>query len=265
MEFRPCIDIHNGKVKQIVGSSLKDAGDEAKENYVSSYPASYYAEIYRSHDLKGGHVILLNSKNSEFYEASKREAKSALAAFKGGLQIGGGINDENAGEFLDSGASGLIVTSFVFRDGKMDENNLRLMQMAAGRENLILDLSCRQKKDSDDYYVVTDRWQKFTEMKVTPAFLEEMAHECGELLIHAVDVEGKNSGIDETIVDMLSNVKSCPVTYAGGVRNPEDIELIGKVGKMRVDFTVGSALSLFGGKLDIEDIIMLVNGIKSGK
>ncbi len=255
MEFRPCIDIHNGKVKQIVGSSLKDKGDSASENFVADRPASYYAEIYKSHNLKGGHVILLNSKESEYYEATKKEAKSALSAFRNGMQAGGGIDDQNAGEFLDAGASGLIVTSFVFRDGKMDEKNLRSMQKAVGREKLILDLSCRRKEENGDYFIVTDRWQKFTNMKVTPAFLEEMAGECAELLIHAVDVEGKNSGIDERIVEMMSEVRESPVTYAGGVRNLEDIEIIRKVGKGRVNFTVGSALNLFGGKLDIEDII----------
>ncbi len=255
MEFRPCIDIHNGKVKQIVGSSLKDKGDAANENFVAEHPASYYAEIYKSYDLKGGHVILLNSKDSEYYEATKEEAKSALSAYRNGMQAGGGIDDKNAAEFLDAGASGLIVTSFVFKDGRMNEENLRAMQNAVGKEHLILDLSCRKKSGTEDYYVVTDRWQKFTDMKVTADLLEDMAGECAELLIHAVDVEGKNSGIDEEIVEMMSEVKNCPVTYAGGVRNLSDIDLIRRVGKDRVNYTVGSALSLFGGKLDIDEII----------
>ena len=255
MEFRPCIDIHNGKVKQIVGSSLKDAGDSAKENFVAVHSASYYAGIYKSRNLKGGHVILLNSKDSEYYEETKKEAKSALGAFRGGMQVGGGIDDKNAAEFLDAGASHLIITSFVFRDGRMHEENLRLIQKAVGKEHLVLDLSCRRKGNNGDYYIVTDRWQKYTDIKISSVFLEEMAEECAELLIHAVDVEGKNSGIDSNIIKMMSEVNSCPTTYAGGIRNLGDISQILSLGKGRVNFTVGSALSLFGGTLEIDSII----------
>ncbi|MCR4744984.1 MAG: phosphoribosylformimino-5-aminoimidazole carboxamide ribotide isomerase [Lachnospiraceae bacterium] len=255
MEFRPCIDIHNGKVKQIVGSSLKDEGNAAKENFVASHPASYFAEIYRSHDLKGGHVILLNSKDSEYYNATKEEALSALRAFPGGLQVGGGIDDRSAAEFIDAGASQVIVTSYVFKDGELKYDKLRAMQEAVGKNGLVLDLSCRRKAGTDDYFLVTDRWQKFTNIKINKEFLEEMAGECAELLIHAVDVEGKSSGIDENIVSMLSEIDDFPVTYAGGVRNLKDIEKIRFLGKNKVNYTVGSALKLFGGNLEIEDII----------
>ena len=99
MEFRPCIDIHNGKVKQIVGGSLQDQGDQAKENFVAEQDASFYAEFYKKDCIQGGHVILLNSRDSEYYEKTKEQAMQALKAYPGGLQIGGGICAENAAEF----------------------------------------------------------------------------------------------------------------------------------------------------------------------
>ena len=161
MKFRPCIDIHNGKVKQIVGGSLTDVQDQAKENFVSEQDAAFYAELYKKAGIKGGHVILLNSLDSPYYEATKAQALLALGAYPKGLQIGGGVNPQNAGEYLDAGASHVIVTSYVFKDGKISWENLNKMKEAAGKENLVLDLSCR-KKDGK-YYIVTDRWQKFTD------------------------------------------------------------------------------------------------------
>ena len=68
MEFRPCIDIHNGKIKQIVGSSLRDEGNQAEENFVSEQDGAFYANFYKKDNIKGGHIILLNSKESEYYE-----------------------------------------------------------------------------------------------------------------------------------------------------------------------------------------------------
>lgn len=254
MKLRPCIDIHNGKVKQIVGSSLSDEGDRALENFVSEHDASYYAEYYKERGLTGGHVIVLNGKDSPYYEESKRVAFAALSSFPGGMQYGGGVNDENAEEYLAAGASHVIATSFVFAGGRLNEENLRKLQRAAGKDRLVLDLSCR-KKEQGQYYVVTDRWQKFTEIKVDPETLKELSNECSELLIHGVDVEGKSSGIDGTLIEILSECDSIPVTYAGGVRSPSDIEEIREKGKGRVDFTVGSALDLFGGELKISDIL----------
>ena len=253
MQFRPCIDIHNGKVKQIVGASLKDMGDSATENFVASRPASYYASLYKEKALSGGHVILLNSKDSEYYKATKEAAFDGLGAYMGGMQVGGGIDDSNAAEFLDAGASHVIVTSFVFKDGRLNEDNLRRIQREIGKERLVIDLSCRRK--GDDYYVVTDRWQKFTEMTVTSELLSQFSNECAEILIHAVDVEGHAAGIDERIVSMMSEVDTLPVTYAGGVRSLEDVSKIKALGKDRVNFTVGSALKLFGGSLDFDDIV----------
>ncbi len=258
MRFRPCIDIHNGKVKQIVGSSLRDGSKEVRENFVSEKDAAYYAGIYRDKDLKGGHIIVLNGVGSEYCELSKRAALSGLSAFRGGMQYGGSVNDENAGEYLEAGASHVIVTSFVFRDGSLDRSNLAKLQRRVGRERIVLDLSCRKREDGE-YYVTTDRWQKFTDLRVNEENLNALADECSEFLIHAVDVEGKGAGIDGSLVRILSTEKKIPVTYAGGVRSLEDVEKIGQYGKGLVDFTVGSALNLFGGKLDPEEITGYLN------
>lgn len=250
MRFRPCIDIHNGKVKQIVGGSLKDAGDQARENFVSGQDAQFYAELYRDAGLKGGHVILLNGKNSEYYGKTREQAMKALAAYPQGLQIGGGVCPENAEEYLRAGASHVIVTSYVFRDGQLSWENLRRMEACAGRENLVLDLSCR-KKDGQ-YHIVTDRWQKFTDVPVTLEIMEELGDHCDEFLIHAVDVEGKAGGIETELAAMLSEYTQRPVTYAGGVGSMKDLELLREYGRNRLDVTVGSALDLFGGTIPFE-------------
>lgn len=255
MKFRPCIDIHNGKVKQIVGGSLKDAGDEAKENFVSVQNAAFYASLYKKSGLSGGHVILLNSVDSPYYEATRQQAFLALHTYPQGLQLGGGVNPENAANYLDAGASHVIVTSYVFKDGKISWSNLDKMEKAVGRERLVLDLSCR-KKDGQ-YYVVTDRWQKFTEVTVTLDLMEKLGSHCDEFLIHAVDVEGKARGVEKELVELLSEYTERPVTYAGGVGSMEDLEVLRVSGKNRVDVTVGSALDLFGGKLPFERLVHL--------
>ncbi len=253
MKFRPCIDIHNGKVKQLKGASLSDSSGSADENFVSDRGASFYAGIYREKKLYGGHVIVLNNASSEYYEQSENEALSALKAFPGGLQYGGGVNDRNAASFLEAGASHVIVTSFVFREGKLFYDNLRALQRETGVERIVLDLSCRKKEDGS-YYVVTDRWQKFSDFEVTKESLSSLSGECSEFLIHAVDVEGHSAGIDRELLSILSGVENISLTYAGGVRNTEDIDIIRKEGRNRVDFTVGSSLNLFGGSLSLEEI-----------
>ena len=250
MEFRPCIDIHNGKVKQIVGGSLKDEGNMADENFVSGQDAVFYANLYKKEGFRGGHIILLNARDSEYYEATKKQAMGALQAYPGGLQVGGGITDENAEEFLTAGASHVIVTSYVFCDGKIQMDRLKKLRNAVGKEHLVLDLSCR-KKDGK-YYIVTDRWQRFTEQMITEDLLEQLAGYCDEFLVHAVDVEGKNGGIETGLVRMLSDYDGIPVTYAGGVHSWDDIELLKKLGKGKIDMTIGSALDLFGGTLSYE-------------
>ena len=252
MRFRPCIDIHNGRVKQIVGGSLTDAGDRAKENFVSEMDAVWYADLYRSHGLTGGHVILLNAKDSPYYEQTKSQALSALREWPGGLMIGGGISADNAGEFLDAGASHVIVTSWVFRDGHIRYDRIRTLRETVGKEHLVLDLSCR-KRDGK-YFVVTDRWQKFTEEEVTADLLSRLQDSCDEFLIHAVDVEGKAKGIEEPLVKLLAGACDIPVTYAGGVGSYEDVRKLRDLGKGKVDVTIGSALDLFGGPLEFRKV-----------
>ena len=253
MRFRPCIDIHNGKVKQIVGGSLKDQGDQAAENFVAEQDAAWYAALYQEKKLSGGHVILLNPESSPYYEATKAQAMKALAVWPGGLQIGGGIHDENAEEFLRAGASQVIVTSFVFKDGQFKEENLNRLVHAVGKEQLVLDLSCRKKDDA--YYIVTDRWQKFTDVRLTPAILDELSGSCAEFLIHAVDVEGKASGIEKELAEILGSWGKIPVTYAGGVGSFDDLRDLKKLGQNHLDVTIGSALDLFGGQMKFEEVL----------
>ncbi|MDH4320248.1 MAG: phosphoribosylformimino-5-aminoimidazole carboxamide ribotide isomerase [Desulfobulbaceae bacterium] len=239
MKFRPCIDLHNGCVKQIVGSTLSDSDTASLQtNFAADHPPSYYAAMYRRDGLSGGHVIMLGANNEE-------AALDALRAYPGGLQLGGGINAANAGRWLDEGASGVIVTSYVFKDGKVHEDRLQEMVKAVGKNRLIIDLSCR--KHGDDYFVVTDRWQKFTSLRVNEESLHFFARYCDEFLIHAVDVEGKCNGIDAELTRALGAWTPIPTTYAGGVRNLADMQMILDLGKGRLDATIGSALDIFGG------------------
>lgn len=230
MKFRPCIDIHNGKVKQIVGGSLKDAGDQARENFVSGQDAAFYAELYKNAGLKGGHVILLNGKDSEYYEATRNQALKALAAYPGGLQIGGGVCPDNAEDYLKAGASHVIVTSYVFKDGQLSWENLKKIEEIAGKEHLVLDLSCRKK--DDQYFIVTDRWQKFTNVPVTSRSNGRTGKHCDEFLVHADRCRGKANGIETELADLLSDYTQRPVTYAGGVGSMEDLKLLKSMEKI---------------------------------
>ena len=257
MKFRPCIDIHNGKVKQIVGGSLLDEGNLAKENFVSEQSAAFFAKLYRDKGLQGGHIILLNPVSSEFYEKTRAQALSALKEYPGGLMVGGGITPDNAGEYLDAGASHVIVTSYVFQNGRLHYDKLREMVKSVSKKRLVLDLSCRKKEDT--YYIVTDRWQKFTRVQVTEETLNRLAEYCDEYLIHAVDVEGKSAGIEAELVQLLGESSPIPATYAGGVHAMEDLELIRKLGGGSVHVTIGSALDLFGGYLKFEDVVKKCN------
>ena len=251
MRFRPCIDIHNGKVKQIVGGSLKDEGNQASTNFTSELDAAWYARQYQKDHLKGGHIILLNPVGSEYYEATKKQAMGALAAYPGGMQIGGGITADNAQEYLDAGASHVIVTSYVFKNGEIYWDNLKKLCMAVGKEHVVLDLSCR-KKDGR-FYIVTDRWQTFTNVELGTAILGRLSGYCDEFLVHGVDVEGKASGIEQELINILKQA-DIPVTYAGGIGSMEDLEQIRRTGNGKVDFTIGSALDLFGGRIPYEVI-----------
>jgi phosphoribosylformimino-5-aminoimidazole carboxamide ribotide isomerase len=236
--FRPCIDLHEGRVKQIVGGSLASDSSRLKTNFVSTRSAAWYAELYKQDSLSGGHLIMLGPGNEE-------EAHSALRAYPGGLQIGGGITLENARGWLDSGASHVIVTSWVFHGGQVNWDRLRELVGKIGRQRLVLDLSCRLR--DGEYWVVTDRWQTFTEFAVNPPHLEELSRHCAEFLVHAVDVEGLCRGMDEKLVNRLGESSPIPVTYAGGANSLRDLETVTQLGRGRVDLTIGSALDIFGG------------------
>ena len=252
MEFRPCIDIHNGKVKQLVGASVQDQGDTACENYVAGESAGWFAALFAQKNLKNGHVILLNSKDSPYYEQTRRQALEALSAYPGGLQIGGGITAENAREYLDAGASHVIVTSYVFQNGNISFENLSRLVDCVGRKKLVLDLSCR-KKDGR-YYIVTDRWQKYTRVSLSPDILTMLASFCDEFLIHGVDVEGEQAGMEEGLTVMLGQWAKRPVTYAGGIASMEDLARFERMTGGSVDFTIGSALDLFGGSIPYDKV-----------
>ena len=259
MKFRPCIDIHNGKVKQIVGGSLLDKGDYAQDNFVSEKDGDFYAKLYKDAGLEGGHIILLNPAGSQYYEEDVRQACLALSAYPGGLQIGGGMTAENAAFFLEQVASHIIVTSYVFKDGKINYENLEKIVAVTGKEHLVLDLSCRKK--GEDYYIVTDRWQKFTDVKLTEDVLSELADYCDEFLIHAVDVEGKASGIEVPLAEMLGDWGRIPITYAGGVGSFEDLKQLKEHGKGRLNVTIGSALDLFGGRMAYKEVLQYINQV----
>lgn len=236
--FRPCIDLHEGKVKQLVGGTLSDDSSRVKTNFVAEHAASWYAELYKKDNLRGGHVIMLGPGNED-------EARAALRAYPGGLQIGGGINAENARQWLDAGASHVVVTSWVFREGKVDWERLKQLSEAVGKDHLVIDLSCRRR--DGDYFVVTDRWQKFTQVKVDAESASKFAEWCAEFLIHAVDVEGLCRGIDQELVSNLGEWVTIPTTYAGGANSLADLELVTRLGRGKIDLTIGSALDIFGG------------------
>lgn len=252
MEFRPCIDIHNGKVKQIIGGSLTDKADYAEENFVSEMSAADYAQMYRDRGLRSGHIILLNAKDSEYYEADLAQAKAALSTWPGALQIGGGVTAENASSFLAMGASHVIVTSYVFVGGEIRFDRLDKLVAEVGKEHLVLDLSCRLRDGV--YYVVTDRWQKFTRQPLDRSLIQMLSGYCDEFLVHAVNVEGTGTGVDRDLLELLAGECPVPITYAGGIGSMEDIGTIRTLGKEKINFTVGSALDLFGGSLSFEKI-----------
>ena len=252
MRFRPCIDLHQGQVKQIVGSTLRD-GAVPETNFVAEKPPAYFAELYRHDNLHGGHVIMLGPGNEQ-------AATHALATFPGGLQLGGGINANNAPDWLDRGAAQVIVTSYAFRDGQLHRDNLQRVVDAAGRERLVLDLSCGLRDGL--YVVMTDRWQQATDFEINADNLAFLAESCCEFLVHATDVEGKQQGVDEELVALLGEIAPIPTTYAGGVRSRADIDVIDRLGQGKLDFTVGSALDIFGGTgLNYEEMAA-VNGAK---
>ncbi|KAJ7969108.1 1-(5-phosphoribosyl)-5-[(5-phosphoribosylamino)methylideneamino] imidazole-4-carboxamide isomerase, chloroplastic [Quillaja saponaria] len=251
VRFRPCIDIHKGKVKQIVGSTLQDLKEDGSNpvtNFESDKSAVEFANLYKEDGLTGGHVIMLGAD-----PLSKTASLEALHAYPGGLQVGGGINSDNCLFYIEEGASHVIVTSYVFNNGQMDLQRLKDLVCIIGKERLVLDLSCRKKDDK--YAVVTDRWQKFSDMYLDEKILEFLANFADEFLVHGVDVEGKKLGIDEELVALLGKYSPIPVTYAGGVTVMDDLERIKAAGMGRVDVTVGSALDIFGGSLAYKHVV----------
>ncbi len=236
-QFRPCIDLHQGQVKQIVGGSLNDDG--ADTNFVSSHDATYYAELYRQHDLRGGHVIALGPGNQE-------QALKALNAWPNGLQFGGGVTAENAANYLEAGASHVIVTSYLFENDEFSWDRLEAIKAETGADRLILDLSCR--RTAQGWNIATNRWQTVTNTPIDSTTLGDLSKHCAEFLIHAADVEGLQSGIDEELVQLLGNITSIPVTYAGGARTLDDLELVDNLSLGKIDLTIGSALDIFGGE-----------------
>jgi phosphoribosylformimino-5-aminoimidazole carboxamide ribotide isomerase len=247
MKFRPCIDLHDGKVKQIVGSSLHDGSTDALvTNFESDMSSADFARLYAKDGLVGGHVIMLGPGNEE-------AAVAALRAYPGGLQLGGGINADNAESYLDDGASHVIVTSYVFKNGQIDFERLTALVNKIGKDKLVLDLSCRRQGDT--YYVVTDRWQKFTSFEITKENLDHLSTFCAEFLIHAVDVEGMCRGIEANLVKKLGDWVTIPTTYAGGVSQLSDLQLVHELGSGKIDLTIGSALDIFGGSIAYRDVV----------
>ena len=252
MNFRPCIDLHDGKVKQIVGSTLGYDNKEVIENFTSDQDAAYYASLFQQNNLTGGHVIMLGPGNEE-------AAIRALHAYPNGLQIGGGITADNAQKYIDSGASHVIVTSYIFHDGLLDMNRLQQLVEKIGKEHLVIDLSCRKRNDK--WYVVTDKWTKFSDFEVNAQSIKDIEAYCDELLIHAVDVEGKRGGMQEELVRDLAEWTTIPTTYAGGVRSLDDLKKFEAISNGKLHVTIGSALSIFGGDLDFQTVVNYCEGI----
>ncbi|OME80189.1 phosphoribosylformimino-5-aminoimidazole carboxamide ribotide isomerase [Paenibacillus sp. FSL A5-0031] len=247
MKFRPCIDLHDGKVKQIVGETLNA---EIIENFVSKQDSAYYAELFKKDALTGGHVIMLGGGNEE-------AAVRAVAAYPGGLQIGGGITADNAAFYLEKGASHIIVTSYIFKDGQLNEDHLAKIVAEVGKDRLVIDLSCKEK--DGQWFVVTNQWKQFSEFVVNQQNILFLEQYCNEFLVHAVDVEGKQSGIQQSLVRSLADWVTIPTTYAGGARSIADMDQFNELSNGKLDITIGSALDIFGGQLSYEEVVAYSN------
>lgn len=248
MKFRPCIDLHQGKVKQIVGSTLNEVNPHyLKENFVSDRKPSWYSKLYKKYGMTGGHIIMLGPGNEE-------AALDALQAWPGGMQLGGGVSAQNAEYWLEKGASAVIVTSWVFHEGRIHWKRLEELAGKIGTGRLVLDLSCRKR--GGDYFIVTDRWQKYTDEIISGTTLKKLSGFCCEFLVHAADVEGKCKGVDLELVALLGEITPLPTTYAGGAKSAEDLYLVKDIGKDKLDLTIGSALDIFGGEsVKFDDVV----------
>jgi phosphoribosylformimino-5-aminoimidazole carboxamide ribotide isomerase len=250
LRFRPCIDLHQGKVKQIVGETLTLDNHNIVENFVSELDSAHYANMYKQDHLQGGHIIMLGAGN----EAA---AIQALQAYPGGMQIGGGITADNAENYLNKGASHVIVTSYVFRNGELNMPNLQAIVSEIGKNNLVIDLSCKERDGK--WFVVTNQWTTFSDFEVNPANIRELELYCSEFLIHAVDVEGKQSGIQQNLARQLAQWVNIPTTYAGGARSIADLEIFKSLTSDKLDITIGSALDIFGGSLPYKKVVEYCN------
>jgi phosphoribosylformimino-5-aminoimidazole carboxamide ribotide isomerase len=250
LRFRPCIDLHQGKVKQIVGETLNLDNQNVIENFVSELDSAHYANMYKQDQLQGGHIIMLGAGN----EAA---AAQALQAYPGGMQIGGGITADNAASYLTIGASHVIVTSYVFRNGELNMPNLQTIVSEIGKDNLVIDLSCKERDGR--WFVVTNQWTTFSDFEVNAANIRELEKYCSEFLIHAVDVEGKQSGIQQNLVRQLAQWVNIPTTYAGGARSIADLEIFKSLTSGKLDITIGSALDIFGGSLPYKQVVEYCN------
>ncbi|KAI8941013.1 Histidine biosynthesis bifunctional protein hisB [Plenodomus lindquistii] len=248
--FRPCIDLHAGSVKQIVGGTLNTTTpDVLQTNWTSEHPSAYYADLYRQHALAGAHVIMLGPGNDQV-------AKEALEAWPSGMQVGGGITEKNAREWIERGAEKVIITSYLFPDSKFSKDRLDAVLAALDNDKakLVIDLSCRRKDDK--WFVATNKWQTITDFELNKESIALLEPHCSEFLIHAADVEGLQRGIDHELVSRLAEWCSIPVTYAGGGRSIADLELVKELSKGKVDLTIGSALDIFGGQgVKFEDCV----------
>lgn len=256
MKFRPCIDLHQGKVKQIVGETLQTDPSRVVENYVSEQSPAYYARMYREDGLTGGHIIMLGPGNEQ-------AAEEALRAYPGGMQIGGGIHADNAEHYLELGASHVIVTSYIFQDGKLNMDHLEKIVSRVGKERLVIDLSCKERDGR--YYVVTNQWRTFSDLEVNAANIAMLESYCDEFLIHAVDVEGKREGVQEKLAANLAEWVTIPTTYAGGARSLNDLQRFRELTGGRLDITIGSALDIFGGDLPYRDVVRFCRNSEGGR
>ncbi|RFU27409.1 hypothetical protein B7463_g8941, partial [Scytalidium lignicola] len=240
-KFRPCIDLHAGSVKQIVGGTLSDTNSSSlKTNFVSKLPASHFAKLYKENGLEGAHVISLGPGNEE-------ACREALKEWVSGLQVGGGVTDQNARKWIEEGAEKVIITSFLFPGGKFSQERLDgvLASLGGDKSKLVIDLSCRRKDDT--WFVAMNKWQTITDMEVNEASIKSLEPYCSEFLIHAADNEGLQKGIDTELVKKLAEWCYIPVTYAGGGRTIQDLDLVKELSNGKVDLTIGSALDIFGG------------------
>lgn len=249
MKFRPCIDLHNGKVKQIVGKTLSDDGKDLKENFIAEYDSTWYAKLFKSDNLDGGHIIMLGPNNEQ-------AAFDAISVYPGGFQVGGGITPKNGKQYIDAGASHVIFSSYLFKHNRISIDRLKEISMAFDKENVVFDLSCVM--NNGKFYVAIDRWQTITDFELSVENVQYLQKYCSELLIHAIDVEGSCSGVDVELLKLLAAINevcNIKITYAGGIATVEDINLIKMYGKGNIDFTVGSALDIYGGNMNYCDVL----------